>query len=57
VAAVLDRRTDGLDPETDGSSASVWDEALLGLAEDPDDEEEREMPGSVLPDLLDFSLQ
>ena len=39
----------------DPASGSVWDEALLLVADDMDDDEEEEVPGSLLPDLLYFS--
>jgi hypothetical protein len=53
LAAVLHGQVERLDAQSDGRSASLWDEALLLVAEELDDEgDEEEVPGSSLPDLL-----
>jgi hypothetical protein len=52
MAAVLDGRAVRLDSHNDRGDASVWDEALLQVAEELEDEgDEEEAPQSLLPPL------
>jgi hypothetical protein len=58
VAAVLDHRAEAPGPRSEGPKASLWDEALLLVADDLDGEDEQEeVPGGFLTDLLDLGLR
>jgi hypothetical protein len=58
LGAVLARRAEALDPQGGGADVSVWDKALLRVAEDLADEDDRgEMPEGLLPDLLGLSFE
>ena len=59
LALVLDRRADRVDPWNNRFGRSVWSEALLWVTknlEHPNQDEKEEVPGTLLPACIDFSL-
>jgi hypothetical protein len=58
LAAVLDGRAERLQAASNGQSVAVWAEAVLLVAEDPEDWDDlEEAPASLLPDFLGFGLR